>query len=462
MYNFSEQRRIKVAIIGSGPAGFYTADHLFKKLNKNVQIDMFDRLPTPYGLVRSGVAPDHQKIKSVTRVFDKIASNDNFRFFGYVELGKDIRVDELKQFYHQIVFSTGAQTDKKLNIPGEDFIGSHPATEFVAWYNGHPDYKDIKFDLSCESAAIIGVGNVAIDVARILCLSKNELMKTDIADYALDALLKSKVKQVYLLGRRGPAQAAFTNPEIRELGELEETSIKVIDQEIEPDSTLKGLIEESYDSSTIKKLELLSNFLKQRNYAKRKNITFRFLVSPTEIIAGKNGRVESLKIVKNKLTIDENRNIKPIQTNEFETLEVGLVFKSIGYQGIPIPGVPFNESWGVIPNNEGRILDQQSKQHLTGLYASGWIKRGPTGVIGTNKVDSSETVNCMIEDISNGLTLNPRKDDIAILISSRKPNYFSFEDWSKIDQFEISKGASAGRPRIKLYEISQMLELVRN
>ncbi|MGH7885969.1 MAG: FAD-dependent oxidoreductase [Thermodesulfobacteriota bacterium] len=462
MDNFSDRSKIKVAIIGSGPAGFYTADHLFKKLKSNVQIDMFDRLPTPYGLVRSGVAPDHQKIKSVTRIFDKIASNENFRFFGYVELGKDIIVDELKQYYHQIVFSTGAQTDKKLDIPGENLCGSHPATEFVAWYNGHPDYKDADFDLSCESAAIVGVGNVAIDVARILCLSENELLKTDIADYAMDALLNSNIKQVYLLGRRGPAQAAFTNPEIRELGELEDTSVKVVDQEIELDSTTKDLIEDSYDSSTIKKLELLSNFLKQKDSAKRKNIIFRFLVSPTEITGGKNDKVKSLKIVKNKLILDEKNNIKPIQTDEHETLDVGLVFRSIGYQGVPISDVPFNDRWGVIPNNKGRIHDPVNNQFINGLYASGWIKRGPTGVIGTNKGDSSETVDCMVEDINNGLTLNPQKNDITNLIINRKPNYFSYEDWHKINNFEISKGESTGRPRVKLYEINKMLELVKN
>jgi len=453
---------VKVAIIGSGPAGFYAADHLFKKLDDSVQVDMFDRLPTPYGLVRSGVAPDHQKIKSVTRVFDKIASNKNFRFFGYVELGKDISLDEMKQYYHQIVFATGAQTDKKMNIPGEELTGSHPATEFVAWYNGHPDYRQCKFDLSAESVAIVGVGNVAIDVARILCLSENELLKTDIADYALEALLNSNIKHVYLLGRRGPAQAAFTNPELRELGQLEDSTVEVLDKEIELDSITKTLIEESGDNSTIKKLEILNSYLEQNNASKRKKITFRFLVSPTKIIGDQNCKVESLEIVHNKLIQDDKGNIKPIQTDEYETLDVGLVFRSIGYHGVPIPGIPFNEGWGVISNDKGRIVDQNNHKHIVGLYTSGWIKRGPTGVIGTNKTDSSETVNCMIEDINDRLILSPDKSDIGNLILNRKPNYFSYEDWNKINDYEVSNGRPVGRPRIKLYEISKMLELVRS
>lgn len=462
MCAFPQIDTVRVAIIGSGPAGFYTADHLFKKLGQNVQVDMFDRLPTPYGLVRSGVAPDHQKIKSVIRIFDKIASNENFRFFGYVELGKDINLDELKQRYHQIVLSTGAQTDRKMNIPGENLTSSHPATEFVAWYNGHPDYRNCGFDLSAENVAIVGVGNVAIDVARILCLSEDELLKTDIADYALEALLNSNIKQVYLLGRRGPAQAAFTNPELRELGAMEDCSVEVMDREIELDPATQSLIEKSGDRSTVKKLEILNDFSKLKQHSKHKKITFRFLVSPVEIIGNDIGKVKSMKVVRNRLVLDDTGRIRPKPTNEFETLDVGLIFRSIGYHGVPISSVPFNENWGVISNEKGRVLESTNNEQITGLYTSGWIKRGPTGVIGTNKTDASETVECMIEDISNGKILYPEADDISDLISARKPNYFSYEDWNKINEFELLKGRTAGRPRIKLYEIDKMLEVVNS
>lgn len=460
MCTYLQNNTLRVAVVGSGPAGFYAADHLFKKLGDKVKIDMFDRLPTPYGLVRSGVAPDHQKIKSVTRVFDKIASNENFRFFGYVELGKDITIEELSQYYNQVVICTGAQTDRKMKIPGEDLISSHPATEFVAWYNGHPDYRDFEFDLSAESVAIVGVGNVAIDVARILCLSKNELLKTDITDYAMDALLNSNIKKVYLLGRRGAAQAAFTNPELRELGKLEECDIEIIKSEIEIDPVSKGFIEESEDKSIIKKMEILNSYTENVEMTKQKKIALRFLVSPTELIGDEEGKVSAIKLVRNKLVLEGGR-IRPVPKDEFETLDVGLVFRSIGYHGVPLPDVPFNESWGVISNEKGRISDPSTGNHITGLYTSGWIKRGPSGVIGTNKTDSSETVDCMIEDLENGFILHPKLHEIDNILLKRKPDYFSYADWNKINSHELSEGEITGRPRIKVYEIDKMLELVK-
>jgi ferredoxin--NADP+ reductase len=273
-------KQYRVAVIGSGPAGFYACEHLFKSTEHNFSIDMFDRLPTPHGLVRSGVAPDHQKIKSVTRVYDKIATNENFRFFGLVEYGKHITIDDLKRHYHIIIFATGAQTDRKMNIPGEDLEGSHTATEFVAWYNGHPDYKDYKFDLTQEKVAIVGVGNVAVDVARILCRTQAELMQTDIADYALEALKKSSVKEVYLLGRRGPAQAAFTNPEVKELGNLDDAHAITRIEEVELDEFTKKLLENKEDRSLVKKIEILNAYSEDIEFQKSKKLHIRFLVSP--------------------------------------------------------------------------------------------------------------------------------------------------------------------------------------
>ena len=284
-------RPLRVAIIGAGPTGFYAADHLLKQKDRVVEVDLFDRVPTPYGLVRAGVAPDHQKIKSVTAAFDKVAAHPRFRFFGGVELGRDLTGDDLRRHYHQIVYTTGAQTDRRMGIPGEDLKGSHPATEFVAWYNGHPDYRDLHFDLSQERAAVVGVGNVAVDVARILCRSADELAKTDIADYALEALRKSRIREVYLLGRRGPAQAAFTNPEIRELGELADADVSVVPDEVELDPLSRAELEAHPDRATLKKVEILQGYAHRAPTGKSKRLIIRFLVSPVELIGDEDGEV---------------------------------------------------------------------------------------------------------------------------------------------------------------------------
>ncbi len=457
-------KQIRVAVIGSGPAGFYAAEHLFKKDEHNFSVDMFDKLPTPHGLVRSGVAPDHQKIKSVTRVYDKIASNENFRFFGLVEYGVHITIEDLKKHYHIVVFATGAQTDRKMNIPGEELQGSHTATEFVAWYNGHPDYRDYKFDLSQEKVAIVGVGNVAVDVARILCRTETELMETDIADYALEALKESNVKEVYLLGRRGPAQAAFTNPEVKELGNLDDAHAITHAQEVELDEFTRELLENKEDRSLVKKIEILNSYSEDIEFEKSKKLHIRFLVSPLEIIGDEGGKVKAIKLVKNELYKTDDGSLRPRATDETEELDVGLVFRSIGYHGVPLPEVPFHEKWGVIHNEKGRVIDPDSGDHVHGFYSTGWIKRGPTGVIGTNKQDSGETVECIIEDIVSGKLLSPENTHpqlIADLIGERQPNYFSYEDWLRLNELEISKGAEQGRPRIKYTRIEDMLNAVK-
>ncbi|MBM4185590.1 MAG: NADP oxidoreductase, partial [Gemmatimonadetes bacterium] len=297
----------RVAIVGSGPAGFYVAEHLLKQTEIPVRVDMFDRLPTPFGLVRFGVAPDHPKIKSVTRVFDKIAKNPGFRFYGNVEIGKDVTLAELKDHYHQICFSTGAQTDRAMGIPGEDLPRSHAATEFVAWYNGHPDYRDCKFDLSVERVAVVGVGNVAVDVARILSKTPDELAKTDIADHALEALRRSKIREVTMLGRRGPAQAAFTNPEVRELGELEGADIRVLTEEVRLDPASQADVDGSDDDTVKKKVSILQEFAQQPRAGKSRLLTLRFLVSPTELIAGPDGGVRAMRLAKNEIYAEGGR-----------------------------------------------------------------------------------------------------------------------------------------------------------
>jgi ferredoxin--NADP+ reductase len=456
----TEANPLRVALVGAGPAGYYAADQLLRQDGVVVEVDMIDRLPTPYGLVRAGVAPDHQKIKAVTAAFDKVAAHPRFRFYGGVEFGKDITVADLARHYHQVLFSTGAQTDRRMGIPGEDLKGSHPATEFVAWYNGHPDYVDCPFDLSQERAAVVGVGNVAIDVARILCRSPEELATTDIADYALEALRGSRIKVVYLLGRRGPAQAAFTNPELKEVGELADADVSALPEEVELDPLSRAEIERTQDRATQRKVELLTEYAARTPTGKSKKLIFRFLVSPVELSGNQAGEVSSIRLVRTRLEATPAGTLQAKPTDQFETLPVGLVFRSVGYRGVPLPGVPFHESWGVILNENGRILDPETKQPVTGLYAAGWIKRGPTGVIGTNKPDAAQTVTCMMEDLAADRILAPAEPDADAaerLIRERRPRCVSYQDWLKLNQIEVSRGRAAGRPRIKFTHVEDML-----
>ncbi len=451
---------LRVAIIGSGPAAFYAADHLLKQSNFVVEVDMFDRLPTPFGLVRGGVAPDHQKIKSVTKIYDKVAANPRFRFYGNVEFGQHLKLIDLRQHYHQILYASGAQTDRRMGIPGEDLRGSHPATEFVAWYNGHPDYRDCQFDLSQERVAVVGVGNVAIDVARILCRTPEELAATDIADYALEALRNSRVKEVYLLGRRGPVQAAFTNPEIKEVGELEDADTMTLADEVQLDELSKEDLDKSKDQALMKKVEMLQGYALHKPTGKSRKLVIRFLVSPTELIGDEKGRVTKMKLVRNVLYRTDAGTLSPKPTDKFEELPVGLVFRSVGYRGVPLPQVPFHEKWGVILNEKGRVIDPDTKQHRAGEYTSGWIKRGPSGVIGTNKPDSVETAVCMLEDLANGAVNQPAHPEVAAaerLVGERQPKYVTYADWLKLDEMEIANGKAQGRPRLKFTRVEDMM-----
>jgi ferredoxin--NADP+ reductase len=456
----ASRRPLRVAIIGAGPTGFYAADQLLRHAGLTVEVDMFDRLPTPFGLVRGGVAPDHQKIKAVTAAFDKVAALPGFRFFGGVELGKHVTVDDLRQHYHQIFYATGAQTDRRMGIPGEDLQRSHPATEFVAWYNGHPEFRDCQFDLSEERAAVVGVGNVAIDVARILCRSPEELEKTDIADYALEALRQSRIREVYLLGRRGPAQAAFTNPEIKELSELADADVMTVPAEVALDELSRVSLERSQDRAGLKKVEILQSFAPRAPSGKARRLVIRFLVSPVEIVGNARGEVVALRLVRNRLYATPTGTLQAKATDQFEQLPVGLVFRSVGYRGVPLPGVPFNESWSVILNEKGRVLDADSKKPARGEYTGGWIKRGPTGVIGTNKPDAAETVACMLEDLAGDLYLPApcaSAPEAEQMIRDRQPRYVSYADWQRLNAIEIERGRALGRPRLKFTRIDEML-----
>lgn len=456
---------LRVAIVGSGPAGFYTAESLLSRDDLHVQVDMFERLPMPYGLVRFGVAPDHEKIKNVTRVFEKkIASHDGFRFFGNVEVGRHVTLDDLRRFYHMICFASGAQTDRRMGIPGEDLAGSRTATEFVAWYNGHPDYRDYDFDLSAERVAVVGVGNVAVDVARILCRTIDELKVTDIADYALEALAHSKVREVYMLGRRGPAQAAFTNPEVRELGQLEGADIVVRKDEIALDPLSQAQLDANPDRTTEKKLEILQGFVDQPASGKPRKLHLRFLVSPTEL-AGRDGRVAAMRLVRNELYETDDGTLRPRPTDQTEELPVDLVFRSVGYRGVPISGLPFHERWGIVPNDRGRVIDpDHDDAPVTGMYVAGWIKRGPTGVIGTNKPDAAETADTMVEDVRVGRCLSPDSadpDGCAQFIAEAQPDVISFAQWLRINELEANRGKDLGRPRVKFTSAPEALAALR-
>ena len=458
----SESNPLRVAVVGSGPAGFYTVSNFFKQKDLNVQIDMYDRLPTPFGLVRAGVAPDHQKDKSVTRAYDKSADSPNFRFFGNVEYGTHLSLEDLSKHYHQVMFTTGSPFDNNLGIPGEDLGGSHSATEFVAWYNGHPDFANHSFDLSQESVAIVGIGNVAMDVARILCKTYDELAITDIADHALEALKESKVKNVYILGRRGPAQAAFTPPEIKEMGEFADADVNVLPAEAALDDISAKLLEDG-DRNMKKNVETISEYADRPNAGKSRQLHIRCLVSPTELM-GEGGQVSAMKLVKNELVQRDNGSVGPRATDQEETIPVGLVFRSVGYWGKPLPDIPFNDDRGTIRNEGGRVVEEDGSP-VTGVYTAGWIKRGPSGVIGTNKTCAQETVNLMVEDLAAGNLFSPEHTDpgsIEALVKERQPDYVSYSDWKKIDAAEVAAGESAGRPRVKYTRIADMLEAARS
>jgi ferredoxin--NADP+ reductase len=456
---------IRVAIIGSGPAGFYTAGHLLKTDVAAFEVDMLERLPTPWGLVRSGVAPDHPKIKSVTRIYEKTAAHERFRYFGNVHFGEDISREDLLDHYHAIVYATGSSVDRPLGIPGEDLPGSHPATEFVGWYNGHPDHSELELDLeSAERAVVIGNGNVAVDVARMLCLTREELAATDIADHALDVLEHSRVSEIVIVGRRGPAQAAFTTPELLELGELSDADVIVDPAELE---RALATADPSMSPTAERNVEVLREYAARPPAGRRRRIVLRFLLSPTALRADEHGRVGEVELVRNELSAGDGGRLLARATDETESISAGLVFRAIGYRGVPLPGVPFDERAGVIPNEGGRVIDPGSGRPLPGEYVVGWIKRGPSGVIGTNKKDAQQTVDAIVADVTtpaNGHArlLTPASPDAAVVesvVRARQPALVTYAGWSEIDRHERALGEAVGRPRVKLTSIEEMLRI---
>jgi ferredoxin/flavodoxin---NADP+ reductase len=450
---------MRAAVIGSGPAGFYTAGFLLKE---EFEVDLYDVLPTPFGLVRSGVAPDHPKIKTVTRAFEKTARHEAFRFFGGVEVGVDISRADLVERYHAVVYAVGSSADNRLGIGGEDLPGSHPATEFVAWYNGHPAHADREFDLSCERAVVIGNGNVAIDVARMLVLDPEELSTTDTADHAIEALLEAQVQEVVLLGRRGPAQAAFTNPELLELGELRRADVVVdpADAALDPLSA-QWLQSEAASATARRNVEILQRYAQLPPPSKTHRIVLKFLRSPVEILG--HDRVRAMRVSVNRIE-DRGGRLAAVPSGREETLECGLVLRSIGYRGVPIPGVPFDERAGLIRNVEGRVVDEALRRQ-TGEYVVGWIKRGPSGVIGTNKKCATDTVARIVEDAHRGELGRPpieaSAEEIEAWVQANVPTAISWDGWQQIDVHETGLGEPQGRPRVKLVRIDEMHEIAR-
>ena len=448
----------RVAIVGAGPAGAFAADRLLRARG-DVEIDLFERLPTPWGLLRAGVAPDHQEIKRLDETFDRQTLERGCRFFGNVEVGVDISHEELLRHYSAVIYATGAQTDKSLGIPGEELAGSWPATEFVAWYNGHPDYRELEFDLSHPRAVVIGNGNVAADVTRMLTLDPAELERTDVADHALEALRASRLEEVVVLGRRGPAQAAFTSAELRELGHLGGVDLRVEPDEVELDPLSQRWFAEQGTFTARKNVELLREFAaRPRRAGSRRSIRLRFLRSPVEIRGA--GRVEAIDVRRNEIVQADDGSLRPRAAGEdVETIECGLVLRSVGYRAVPLPGVPFDERSFILPNDRGRVLAADGEP-VPGVYAVGWIKRGPTGILGTNKRDAEETAVRLAEDLASGALPSPERPDrqqIDELLSERKPELVTIDGWRAIDADELRRGGEEGRPRVKLSSRDELL-----
>jgi ferredoxin/flavodoxin---NADP+ reductase len=440
----------RVAIVGAGPAGAFAAASLLRARG-DVEIDLIERLPTPWGLLRGGVAPDHQEIKRLEDLFERQTFARGVRFLGNVDVGVDIGHAELMEHYAAVVYATGAQTDKSLGIPGEDLPGSWPATEFVAWYNGHPDYRDLEFDLSCRRAVVIGNGNVAADVIRMLLRGPDELARTDVADHALEALRESAIEEVVVLGRRGPAQAAFTSAELRELGHLDGVELRVGPEATELDPVSQQWLAEEGTFTARKNVELLREFAaRPAGAGAARRVELRFLRSPVAIRG--EGRVEAVDVQRNELTRGDDGAIRArAAIGEPETIECGLVLRSVGYRAVPLPDVPFDERHSVLPNERGRALTPEGDP-LPGVYAVGWIKRGPTGILGTNKRDAEETMSCLAEDLRAGTLPEPPKDreQLDALLAQRRPDLVTVDGWHAIDASEREAGRSAQRPRVKL------------
>ncbi len=454
----TESNPLKVAIVGSGPSGFYATEALIKS-DFVVEVDLIERLPVPFGLVRSGVAPDHPKLKQAIEVYKKIAQSPEFNFVGNVTVGQDIKAEDIQKTHHAVIYTCGAETDRKLGIPGEDLLGSYTATEFVGWYNGHPDYRDRTFDLSHETAIVIGQGNVAADVSRILAKSVDELKHTDISQHALDALADSKIKTIYVVGRRGPAQAKFASKELKEFLEIENCRPYIDPKELELNETSQQELEMKEGRGNKKNVEIFQKFAESEDTGKPRTCISTFLKSPVRLEG--EGRLEKAVFEINELS-GEPFNQSAKGTGETMEIECGILFRSIGYNGVPIPGVPFYDRWGTIPNENGRITTEQGGDVVPGLYTAGWIKRGPSGIIGTNRACAVESVDMLLEDVSKLPADKPGREGLYKILDANSVQYINYDQWMKIDAAEVTAGEPKGKPREKFTRREEMLAIANN
>ena len=453
-----QRRPYHVAIVGSGPSGYFAAASLLKFADSDdaadMRVDMLEMLPTPWGLVRSGVAPDHPKIKSISGQFEKTALDPRFRFFGNIVVGEHVQADELAEHYDAVIYAVGAQSDRSLNIPGEDLPGSVAAVDFVGWYNAHPHFEEMAPDLSTGRAVVVGNGNVALDVARILVTDPDVLATTDIADHALKILHDRGVEEVLVVGRRGPLQAPFTTLELRELGHLE--GLGDVDVVVDP-ADFADISDEDVEAAakTVRNnIKVLRGYAEQSPKGAKRRIVFRFRTSPIEIKG--EGRVESIVLGRNELATDDNGRIVARDTGEREEVPAQLVVRAVGYRGVPTPGLPFDDKNGTIPHTGGRVDGRRNE------YVVGWIKRGPTGVIGSNKSDSQETVDTLVADLS-GAQLADFTDNhsevLAEWLVERQPKVVTDDHWNLIDDHERTAGGTGGRPRVKLTSVAELLRI---
>jgi ferredoxin--NADP+ reductase len=450
-------RPYHVAIVGSGPSGYFAAASLLKFADSNddadVRVDMLEMLPTPWGLVRSGVAPDHPKIKSISAQFEKTALDPRFRFFGNIVVGDHIHAAELAERYDSVIYAVGAQSDRSLGIPGEDLPGSVPAVDFVGWYNAHPHFEEMAPDLSTGRAIVVGNGNVALDVARILVTDPDVLATTDIADHALKSLHDRGVEEVVIVGRRGPLQAPFTTLELRELGHLE--GLGDVDVIVDPDD-FADITDEDVDAAgkTVKNnIKVLRGYSEVAPKGAKRRIVFRFRTSPIEIKG--DGRVESIVLGRNALVDDDGRIVAK-DTGEREELPAQLVVRAVGYRGVLLPGLPFDDRSGTIPHTHGRIDGRRNE------YVVGWIKRGPTGVIGSNKSDSQETVDTLLSDLAGADVADVDADYSEKLVEwllERQPKLITDDHWKLINEHERAAGEPHGRPRVKVTSVAELLRI---
>jgi ferredoxin/flavodoxin---NADP+ reductase len=454
-----EMGTLRVAIVGAGPAACYAADELLARAD--VEIELLDRLPTPYGLIRGGVAPDHSQTKDVGLTFGARFVTDALGLHLNVEVGKHITHEELMRHHHAVIYAVGAFEERRLDIPGEDLSGSHPASEFVAWYNGHPDYADMTFDLSGQRAVVVGNGNVALDVARILLLDTDELQNTDIADYALDALRRSNIREVVLLGRRGPLQAAYSSSEFLAFNHLPGVDVVLDERELNLDPTSRAQLEDpALEPALALKVRVAEEFAHRPLDPHNKRAVFRYCVSPLEILGA--DRVAGVRITANDL-VDTDGAIKAVATDQTEEIEASMVLRSVGFRARQLPGMPFDEHRGIIPNDFGRVIAEDG-QPLTGVYVAGWIKRGANGTIGTNKHCARETVDNIIADFISGRLRRPDGDRPSLqqLLAVRQPDLISKAGWHAIDQAERRRGNASGRPRVKFTDRAAMVEIARS